>query len=130
MIQKERERERERKKEREGNEQRVSEQERDRERDGLTLQNCDVQNLASFYRTSAGAEIDLVLDMGPRHGIWGIEIKRSEAPTVGKGFYSALKDIKPDKAFIIYSGQERYPKTDTIEVISLTELIKDLQALN
>ena len=87
------------------------------------------RTLASFYRTSAGAEIDLVLDMGPKHGIWGIEIKRSEAPTVSKGFYNALEDIQPNKAFIVYSGQERYPKTDSIEVISLGEMIKDLQAL-
>ena len=34
----------------------------------------------SFYRTAAGAEVDLVLDMGGRRGRWAIEIKRSAAP--------------------------------------------------
>ena len=69
-----------------------------------------------------------MLDMGAKHGIWAIEIKHSESPTVGKGFYTALRDIQPDKAFIIYPGQERYPKTDDIEVLPLTALVNDLLA--
>ncbi|MBN4659178.1 DUF4143 domain-containing protein, partial [Escherichia coli] len=40
---------------------------------------------ATFYRTAAGAEIDLVLEMGGKHGIWAVEVKRSSAPSVEKG---------------------------------------------
>jgi len=77
---------------------------------------------ASYYRTSAGAEIDLVLDMGGKQGIWAIEIKRSVAPKISKGFHNALNDIQPDKAFIVYAGDERYAKGKGIEAIGLTGL--------
>ena len=85
---------------------------------------------ASFYRSSAGAEIDLVLNMGAKHGVWAIEIKLSEAPSTSKGLHSAMIDIQPDKTFIVYSGNDRYPKTDSIEVISLPGLLDELLALH
>ena len=88
------------------------------------------RTLASFYRSNAGAEIDLVLDMGAKHGVWAIEIKHSDAPTTSKGFHAALKDIQPDKTFIVYSGKDRYPKTDKIEIVPLPDLISDLLALS
>jgi len=84
---------------------------------------------ATFYRTAAGAEIDLLLNVGGRHGLWAIEIKRSVAPKVEKGFYNAIADIQPDKVFIVYSGEERYPKGRGIEVISLAELVDVLTSL-
>jgi predicted AAA+ superfamily ATPase len=76
----------------------------------------------SYYRTSAGAEIDLVMDLGGKHGIWAIEIKRSTAPKVSKGFHISINDIKPAKAFVVYTGNERYPKAQNIEAIGLNEL--------
>ena len=72
----------------------------------------------SFYRTSAGAEIDLVLDFGHKHGKWAIEIKRTLSPRVEKGFTSGIETIKPQKSFIVYSGEERYPISRDVEVIS------------
>jgi len=71
----------------------------------------------------------LLLDLGGKHGVWAIEIKRSLAPKVGKGFHVSVSDIKPSKAFIVYTGKERYPKGDGIEVISLAELSGLLSAL-
>jgi len=83
----------------------------------------------SYYRTSAGAEIDLLLDLGRKHGIWAIEIKRSLAPKVSKGFYISIEDIKPSKAFIVYAGDECYPKGKGVEAIGLGELCYLLQKL-
>ncbi len=83
----------------------------------------------SYYRTSAGAEIDLIMDLGRKHGIWAIEIKRSTAPKTSKGFHLSINDIKPSKAFILYAGDEHYPKGKGIEAIGLTELCKELQNL-
>ena len=80
---------------------------------------------ASFYRTATGVEIDLVLDMGAK-GLWAIEIKRTTAPKLERGFRQALEDIQPDRAFIVYAGNERYPKADHIEVIGLRDLAKAL----
>jgi predicted AAA+ superfamily ATPase len=76
---------------------------------------------ASFYRTAAGGEIDLLLEL-PNNELWAIEIKRGLAPRPTKGFYIALADIKPDKAFVIYSGTGRYPITREIEAIGLQEM--------
>lgn len=84
---------------------------------------------ASFYRTSAGAEIDLLLDLGQKHGIWAVEVKRSMAPKVSKGFHVSIQDIRPRKAFVVYSGDERYPKAAGVEAIGLNELCGLLEML-
>jgi predicted AAA+ superfamily ATPase len=76
---------------------------------------------ASFYRTVAGAEIDLVLEI-PGHGLLAIEIKSGLSPKPGKGFYLACNDIKPDRCFVVYSGEERYPISAEVEAISLKGL--------
>lgn len=81
---------------------------------------------ASFYRTSAGAEIDLVLDFGPQKGTWAIEIKLNLAPKIEKGFRNALDDLKPKKAFIVYPGEDRYPKSSTIDVLNLSAMMSEL----
>lgn len=76
---------------------------------------------ASFYRTSAGAELDLVLDM-PGGERWAIEIKRSSAPKIEKGFHAAMEDVQPSRAYIVYGGHERYAKGNGVEAIGLREL--------
>lgn len=80
---------------------------------------------ASFYRSAAGAEIDLLLEMPGGH-YWAIEIKRGLAPRLEKGFYHARADIKPERSFIVYSGQERYLKTERVEVISVSDMAREL----
>ncbi|MEO1495255.1 MAG: ATP-binding protein [Pseudomonadota bacterium] len=82
-----------------------------------------------FYRTSGGAELDLVLDFGPTHGRWAIEIKRSTAPALGKGFHSAIADITPDRAFVVYGWRDRFPITKGVEAIGLRALCEDIRAL-
>jgi predicted AAA+ superfamily ATPase len=85
---------------------------------------------ASFYRTAAGAELDLVLELGAKHGVWGIEIKRGLTPKSTKGFTTALEDIQPNKTFVIYGGADRYPRGQGIEVIGLRELAQELEAIS
>ena len=77
----------------------------------------------SFYRTSAGAEIDLVLEM-PNNEIWAIEIKSGLTAKPTKGFYNAINDIKATHCFVVYAGQEQYPIAENIQAISLTEIMK------
>ena len=88
------------------------------------------QTKASFYRTATGAEIDLVLEMGAKHGTWAIEIKRTTAPKMERGFRQAIDDIQPNRTFIVYGGQERYPKADNVEAISLHDLSAELANLS
>lgn len=84
---------------------------------------------ASFYRTVAGAEMDLVLELGGQHGLWAVEVKRSLAPAPTKGFYHAREDLQPARTFIVYAGKDRYPLAEGVEVISLRELAGELVAL-
>ncbi len=77
---------------------------------------------AGFYRTSAGAEIDLVLALGPER-LWALEVKRSLTPRPSKGFRLACEDLEPDLRFVIYPGTERFPLKDGLEAVGLMELI-------
>lgn len=78
---------------------------------------------ACFYRTAAGAEINLVLEP-KKGGPIAIEIKRSLSPKVPRGFRNGCADIGARQAFILYPGDERYPLGDSVEAIGLMELLE------
>ena len=79
----------------------------------------------SFYRSSAGAEIDLLLSW-PSGEHWAIEVKRSTTPKVERGFHSACEDIRPVKKRVIYPGAEAYPLGNDIEVLPLHAAMREL----
>jgi predicted AAA+ superfamily ATPase len=81
---------------------------------------------ASFYRTSHGAEVDLVLTW-PGGEEWAVEIKRSLAPTLERGFHSALSDLAPQRALVVYPGGDGYLLAPNVEAIGLAELCKQAQ---
>lgn len=81
---------------------------------------------ASFYRSAGGAEIDLILEMGARHGTWAIEIKRTSAPKLERGFRSALDDIKPKRAFLVHGADDRFPLGEGVEAIGLKAMAEEL----
>ncbi|MBA3275815.1 MAG: DUF4143 domain-containing protein [Chloroflexia bacterium] len=83
---------------------------------------------AFFYRTQVGAEIDLVIEHGDG-SLWAIEIKRSLAAGVERGFHIAREDVKPARAFVVYSGDERFPLGPGVEAIGLVELASELAAM-
>ncbi len=85
------------------------------------------RTMASFYRTSAGAEIDLLLEIPGARGPWAIEIKRGLSARPGKGFHHAREDVRPERAFLVHSGEERYPITEDIEAIGLREMASLLE---
>lgn len=76
-----------------------------------------------FYRSSGGAEIDLIL-VWPNGDLWAIEIKRSLMPKLERGFYSACNDLQPARKYVVYAGEEQYPIANDIEAISLTGLCR------
>lgn len=80
----------------------------------------------SFYRTSGGAEIDLVLTWNDGRE-WAIEVKRSLAPRLERGARSALEDIEPERAFVVYPGDERYRLADGLEAIDLATLCEEIR---
>ena len=82
---------------------------------------------AGFYRTSNGAEIDLVMNL-PGHGVWAIEIKRGLASPPRRGFYSACEDIAPDRRLVVYPTGEAYPLGEGVQALGLRVLVEMLRA--
>ena len=80
---------------------------------------------AFFYRTRAGAEIDLLLLL-PGQELWAIEVKRSSAPRVPRGFRIATADVGAARSFIVYPGEETYPLGDRINATPLPALMRRL----
>jgi predicted AAA+ superfamily ATPase len=83
---------------------------------------------SNFYRTSAGAEIDLVLTM-PGDERWVVEIKRSLTPKLDRGFHHACEDLEPNQRFVVYPGEPSYPLTPQVEAVPVRELGQRLLAL-
>jgi hypothetical protein len=79
---------------------------------------------ASFYRTGAGAEIDLVLRRDRR--VVAFDLKSSTVPRVTKGFWNALEDIAPDEAFVVAPVKEAYPLKRGVMVTPLHDIITRL----
>lgn len=86
------------------------------------LAHTPVRTQAGFYRTSAGAEVDLLLQLPGKTRPWAIEIKYGLSPKPSRGFHQAIMDLGAEKAFVVYSGNERFPLSEHTEAIPLREL--------
>ena len=84
---------------------------------------------ASFYRTSNGAEVDLVLEFR-RGQRWVIEIKRSSAPTVSRGFYVAATDLQAERKLLVAPVDQPYPAKEGIEVMNPLQAARLIAAQN
>ena len=71
---------------------------------------------AGFYRTSAGAELDLVVEHAGKRV--GYEVKLSSAPTVSRGFWNACEDLGLERAYVVAPVLDPYPLAANVEVIS------------
>ncbi|MGH7149443.1 MAG: DUF4143 domain-containing protein, partial [Planctomycetota bacterium] len=71
-----------------------------------------------YWGTHAGAELDLLLFRRGRR--YGVEFKRSEAPTMTKSLHVALSDLRLDRAWIVYPGTEAYRVHERVEVVPLS----------
>ena len=77
-----------------------------------------------FYRTSAGAEVDLILERGRRR--IAVECKASTVPTVSRGFWTALEDLGIDEAWVVAPVAEPYPLRKGVTVAPLRMLLDHL----
>lgn len=98
--------------------------------EGFVLENIiitlDSKWRYNYYRSSGQAEIDLVLET-PDRKTWAVEVKRSVAPKLTRGFFEACKDIQADRKFVIYGGNERYPLPNETEAIGLLDFLNLLK---
>ncbi|MCL4246273.1 MAG: DUF4143 domain-containing protein, partial [Candidatus Dadabacteria bacterium] len=80
-----------------------------------------------YYRTPGGAEIDLVLEFGMRDR-WAVEIKRSSAPSLSRGFHMGCEDVNASRKYVVYSGSDTFSMESGVTAISLhglmTEIVK------
>lgn len=102
---------------------------------GPSFEGLVIENLAAaapsatchFYRTTGGAEVDLLLAW-PDGSLWAGEVKRSLAPKAERGFYAACDDLSPSRRFVVYPGEERWPLADGVEVLGLAALCSEAAA--
>ena len=99
--------------------------------EGFAIENliaaADQRLTPFFHRTADGAEIDLVFERAGKPAI-AIEMKRSTAPTVGKGFTVACNDLGITQRYVCYPGSERYPLKNGVEVAPLGALMETVSA--
>ncbi|NBO14068.1 MAG: ATP-binding protein [Betaproteobacteria bacterium] len=82
----------------------------------------------SFYRTAAGAEMDVVVELGQKR--MGFEVKFSSAPKVSKGFWQAKADLQLTHTHVVAPVQEGWPLQDDVSVIPVSEIPQRLAALS
>lgn len=82
----------------------------------------------SFYRTSSGHEIDLVLEH-PTHSPIAIEIKRTTTPTLSKGFYEACDDLQAGSRYVVVPEGRAYMLGDNTQVIGIDSFLTLLPTL-
>ncbi len=97
--------------------------------EGFVIENlinaAPARTVPGFYRTSGGAEVDLVLEL-PGGERWAIEVKRSRAANPARGFFEACEDLNPARRIVVHAGTERFPVRDQVEAIGLRELADSL----
>jgi len=79
---------------------------------------------AYYWRTQAGAELDLLLFLKGRR--IGIEIKRADAPKMTPSMASALEDLELHRLLVVYPGSVRYTLRPNVEVMSLAQCVAEL----
>ena len=114
------------------------EQVKDSHIDGLSWEGFVIENiLRQAGRTVQGTyfsadkkrcEMDLVLKFSGGE-LWAIEIKL-DSTGVSKGFYKALKYLKPNRSFIVHGRLDlpRHPHSPDVEIISLPDMCREVVA--
>jgi len=68
-----------------------------------------------------------VLDFG--HEIWALEIKKTTAPKLSRGFYIACDDLKPARKYVVYGGNEAFQMKEGVVAIPLTQLLDEIDGM-
>lgn len=98
---------------------------------GTSWEGFVIDNIASilpdqaelfFYRTSVGAEIDLLVKY-PDGRLIAIEMKCTSSPKLSRGFFEACKDLPITDRYVVYPGNERYPLRNDVMAISLRGIL-------
>jgi len=77
-----------------------------------------------YYRTQAGAECDMVIARGV-HAIASIEVKLNNAPSLSKGYYQSIQDLKTKKNYVIVPDIETYKTNEAVVVCNLKDFMQN-----
>ncbi|MDZ7782327.1 MAG: DUF4143 domain-containing protein [Halioglobus sp.] len=80
-----------------------------------------------FYRTAAGAGIDMVITM-PSSETWAVEVKHGVAPKIGKHYSNTCDDVGAARKYILYSGDDEFSVGNDVKIISLARLMEKLRS--
>jgi len=98
--------------------------------EGMVIENliaaAGERRMPYFYRSQNGAEIDLLFEIGGTPEV-AIEVKRSSAPSLEKGFALACDALAVKKRFVVYPGAERFGLRHGAQAISLPDMVSLLQ---
>ncbi len=81
-----------------------------------------------FYKTYAGAELDLLVMRGGKR--YGFEFKYADSPGTSKSMHNVMADLKLDRLWVVYPGEGRYPLTDRMEALPLAKCAAALKEEN
>lgn len=76
-----------------------------------------------FWATHQGAELDLLLFKHRRR--IGIEIKRTDAPTLTASMRIAQANLKLDHLAVVYPGSKRYSLGESVTAVPFTSIVTD-----
>jgi predicted AAA+ superfamily ATPase len=82
---------------------------------------------AYYWRTQAGAELDLLLFLGGKR--IGVEVKYGDAPAMTKSLASALADLRLNRLFVVHAGTARFPLGKKVEALPLQDCVRELAKL-
>ena len=85
------------------------------------LNNKGLERQACFFRTQAGAEIDLLLERGGQPET-AIEVKRSQDPRLSRGFAMACDVLGVEERLVVYPGNATFPLRHGATAIPLETL--------
>ncbi len=98
--------------------------------EGMVIENliesAGERRAACYFRTADGAEIDLVLECGGRPEM-AIEVKRSSAPRLDRGFAIACDDLGIAERYVVYPSKEDFPMRHGARALGLEALITRLR---
>jgi predicted AAA+ superfamily ATPase len=79
----------------------------------------------SFYKTSHGAEVDLVMEGQGK--CFAVEIKASSTPTLSRGFWNSIEDLKCDEAWVIAWVDQRSYLAENVYLTNLEDFCNYLE---
>lgn len=97
--------------------------------EGFILEQILMQDVGNpwFWATHAGAELDLMIDVGGKRV--GVEVKRTDQPRITPSIRTALEDLALDRVIVVHAGKQRFPLTPEVEAVPAVEVLAGGSAL-